>query len=96
MPSVQRRILPLGISHGWILYGRRIYELMRYWDEEHTEWDAAECELADAWRSQPKWVVSRSLKDVGPNATLVSDDVEAVVRGLKAGLVRSRDPAICP
>ena len=30
--------------------------------------------------------MSRSLRDVGPNATLVSDDVEAVVRGLKAEL----------
>jgi hypothetical protein len=26
----------------------------------------------------PKWVVSRSLKSVGPNATLVANDVEAV------------------
>jgi hypothetical protein len=31
--------------------------------------------------------VSRSLKSVGPNATLVEDDVEAVIRGLKAQLV---------
>jgi dihydrofolate reductase len=31
--------------------------------------------------------VSRSLKSVGPNATLVSDDIEEVIRGLKARLV---------
>jgi len=31
--------------------------------------------------------VSRSLKSVGPNATFVEDDVEAVIRGLKAQLV---------
>jgi hypothetical protein len=31
--------------------------------------------------------VSRSLKSVGPNATLVEDDIEAVIRGLKAQLV---------
>ena len=43
--------------------------------------------LAAAWRSQPKWVVSRSLKSVGPNATLVEDDGEAVIRGLKAQLL---------
>ena len=36
---------------------------------------------------QPKWVVSRSLKSVGPNATLVEDDIEAVIRGLKDQLV---------
>ncbi len=66
------------------VYGRRIYELMRYWDEDHPEWDAAERDFAAAWRKQPKWVVSRSLKSVGPNATLVEDDLEAVIRGLKA------------
>jgi len=37
-----------------------------------------------AWRSKPKWVVSRSLKSVGPNATLVADDFEQVIRRLKA------------
>ena len=69
------------------VYGRRLYEIMRYWDEDHPEWDAAERDFAAAWRSKPKWVVSRSLKSVGPNATLVTDDVEAAMRGLKAQLV---------
>ena len=65
------------------VYGRRMYEIMRYWDEDHPEWNADFREFAAAWRSQPKWVVSRSLTSVGPNATLVSNDMEAVVRGLK-------------
>ena len=69
------------------IYGRRMYEIMRYWDEDHPEWNAERHEFAAAWRNQPKWVVSRSLKSVGPNATLVSDDIEAVIRGLKARLV---------
>jgi dihydrofolate reductase len=69
------------------IYGRRIYEVMRYWDEEHPEWNAEEREFAAAWRSQPKWVVSRSLNSVGPNATLVSENFEAVVRGLKTDRV---------
>jgi dihydrofolate reductase len=68
------------------VYGRRMYEIMRYWDEDRPEWHAEHHEFAAAWRSQPKWVVSRSLKSVGPNATLVSDDIEAVIRGLKARL----------
>ncbi len=68
------------------VYGRRMYEVMRYWDEDHAEWDAEERDYAAAWRSQPKWVVSRSLKSVGPNATLVEDDIEAVIRELKAQL----------
>jgi dihydrofolate reductase len=65
------------------VYGRVMYEIMRYWDEDLPEWDAEEREFAAAWRNQPKWVVSRSLKAVGPNATLVADDIEATVRGLK-------------
>jgi dihydrofolate reductase len=68
------------------VYGRRMYEVMRVWDEDHSEWTPELRDFAMAWRSQPKWVVSRSLKSVGPNATLVADDVEALIRGLKARL----------
>lgn len=68
------------------VYGRRMYEVMRYWDEDHPEWSAEQHAFAAAWRRQPKWVVSRSLKSVGPNATLVEDDIEAVIRDLKAQL----------
>ena len=69
------------------VYGRRMYEVMRIWDEDRPEWGAEQRDFAAAWRSQPKWVVSRSLKSVGPNATLVEDDIEVVIRGLKAQLV---------
>ena len=68
------------------VYGRRMYETMRYWDEDRSEWNAAEREYAAAWRGQPKWVVSRTLKSVGPNATLVDGDVEATIRALKQRL----------
>ena len=66
------------------VYGRRMYEIMRYFDEDHAEWTPELHEFAAAWRSQPKWVVSRTLKSVGPNATLVANDVEATIRRLKA------------
>ena len=68
------------------VYGRRMYEVMRYWDQDHPEWTPQDRDFAAAWRSQPKWVASRSLKSVGPNATLIEDDIEAVIRGLKARL----------
>jgi len=68
------------------VYGRRTYEIMRYWDEDQPEWSPEERDFATVWRRQPKWVVSRSLKSVGPNATLVADDIEAVISGLKARL----------
>jgi dihydrofolate reductase len=66
------------------LYGRRMYEVMRYWDEGRAEWGSIERDFAAAWRAQPKWVVSRSLKSVGTNAKLVGNDVEGFVRRLKA------------
>ena len=65
------------------IYGRRIYELMRYWDEDQPGWTDDEHQFAAAWRNQPKWVVSRTLKTVGPNATLVQDEIEAEMRRLK-------------
>jgi len=68
------------------VYGRRMYEVMRYWDEDDPEWTAEFRDFATAWRRQPKWVVSRSLKSVGPNAQLVADNFEPVVRELKARL----------
>ncbi|HEY1807809.1 MAG TPA: dihydrofolate reductase family protein [Acidobacteriaceae bacterium] len=76
-----------------LIYGRRMYEVMRYWDEDLPDWDADDHEFAAAWRSQPKWVVSRTLRTVGPNATLVADDVEAVIRRLKAELTGEIDVA---
>lgn len=68
------------------LYGRRLYEIMSYWDDDDPHWTQEERDFATAWRNQPKWVVSRSLRAVGPNATLIADDVEATIRGLKAQL----------
>lgn len=67
------------------LYGRRLYEIMRYWDVDDPGWSAAERDFAQVWRDQPKWVVSRSLTSVGPNATLIADDIEARIRDLKSG-----------
>ena len=68
------------------LYGRHMYETMRYWDTAGTdpESTAVERDFAQAWRSVPKVVVSTTLREVGDNARLVSNDVEQAVRALKA------------
>lgn len=68
------------------VYGRRMYEIMRYWDDDHPEWTPDRRDFAAAWRRLPKWVVSRSLTSVGPNATLVAGDAAAAVRRLKEEL----------
>ena len=83
-PILFRHFIEEAEGQAGSVYGRKMYELMRYWDDDHPEWDAAEHAFAAAWRKQPKWVVSRSLKAAGPNATLVGDDLEGAIRQLKA------------
>jgi hypothetical protein len=83
-PALFRHFIEQARDQTGSVYGRRMYEVMRYWDEDSPEWGAEEHDFAAAWRRQPKWVVSRSLKSVGPHATLVGDDLEAAIRGLKA------------
>lgn len=79
------------------IYGRRMYETMRYWDDDHAEWNAAERSYAHAWRDLPKWVVSRTLTEVGPNATLISDNPARAIGDLKAqreGLMEVAGPEL--
>jgi dihydrofolate reductase len=92
-PATSRHFIEQVRGLTGIVYGRRMYEIMRYWDEDRTDWEAEEHVFAAAWRSQPKWVVSRSLKAVGPNATLIGNGIEAAIRGLKAQLVGEIDVA---
>src|SRR4030095_1281772 len=68
------------------LYGRNMYEVMKYWDDPPAESSEVEHEYARAWRRTPKVVFSTTLESVGPNARLVNDkaDVERTVRNLKA------------
>ncbi len=83
-PTLFRHFIEEAQGQAGSVYGRQMYEVMRYWDDDHPEWDAEEHAFAAAWRNQPKWVVSRSLKSVGPNARLVEDDLEGAIRELKA------------
>jgi dihydrofolate reductase len=83
-PALFRHFVEEAEGQAGSVYGRRMYEIMRYWDDDHSEWNADERAFAAAWRSQPKWVVSRSLKSVGPNATLVDGDLEVAIREIKA------------
>ena len=85
-PGLFRHFIELVRGLTASVYGRRMYEVMRYWDEDLNDWDAEARAYAAVWRRQPKWVVSRSLKSVGPNATLVGDDLGAAIGGLKTQL----------
>lgn len=83
-PALFRHFIKEAQEQAGGLYGRKVYELMRYWDEDQPEWSPDEHAFAIAWRKQPKWVVSRTLKEVGPNATLIDNDLEGTIRRLKA------------
>ena len=66
------------------LYGRRIYEVMRYWEQDQPDWDEGDQKFAQIWRSKPKWIASRSLTSVGPNATLVQGDLTDFAANLRS------------
>ncbi len=83
-PALFRHFIEEARAQSGSVYGRQMYDVMRYWDDDHPEWEAAEQDFAAAWRTHPKWVVSRSLTSVGPNATLVGGDLERAIRTLKA------------
>jgi dihydrofolate reductase len=67
------------------LCGRRMYEVMRFWDspEREASDSAVERDFARAWRETPKIVFSTTLREVGPNARLMSGDAENEVASLK-------------
>ncbi len=83
-PILARHLNDLFRGSEGLLYGRRIYEVMRYWDADQPDWDEIEHDFARAWRSKPKWVASRSLTSVGPNATLVQGDLINFAANLKS------------
>jgi dihydrofolate reductase len=67
------------------LCGRRLYEVMRYWDtaDEDPAMPDTEREFARIWQSLPKIVFSRTLETVEGNATLARDGVAEEVARLK-------------
>jgi len=83
-PVLFRHFIDQAREQAGSIYGRKLYEIMAYWDEDRPDWDEPEREFASAWRAQPKWVASRTLTSVGPNATLIEGDLECAIRKLKA------------
>jgi dihydrofolate reductase len=67
------------------LCGRRLYEVMLYWEtaEENQSAPEYELEFARIWKGIPKIVFSNTLENVEGNATLVRDGVAEEVAKLK-------------
>jgi dihydrofolate reductase len=72
---------------GLDVYGRRLYEVMTYWDtaaEKHPSSTEIELEFARIWKETPKLVFSRTLERVEmSNCRLAQDDVAEEIRRLK-------------
>ena len=67
------------------LCGRRLYEVMLYWEtaEENPSAPDYALEFARIWKAIPKIVFSKTLEKVEGNARLVRDDVAGEVARLK-------------
>ena len=67
------------------LCGRRMYEVMRFWDSPEREASDSRIErdFARAWQETPKIVFSTTLREVGPNARLVNSDAKNEEASLK-------------
>jgi dihydrofolate reductase len=67
------------------LCGRRLYEVMTYWETADQNPSARDYELefARTWREMPKVVFSSTLENVAGNATLVRGDAAEEVAKLK-------------
>ena len=72
---------------GTYLYGRRMYEVMAFWEtagQEDPGPPSPEREYADIWRAAEKVVYSRTLPDVSTTRTRMERDFDPeVVRRLK-------------
>lgn len=96
-PTLFRHFIAEAEQQAGHVYGRRMYEVMRYWDDDQPGWDAEEQAYAAAWRRQPKWIVSRTLQAAGPNARLVEGDLADAIRRLKAerdGVIEVAGPGL--
>jgi dihydrofolate reductase len=67
------------------LYGRKVWELMAgYWPRaEEISHDEHDLRFAPVWRSTPKVVVSRTLKEAGWNTRIIGEDCATQLTALK-------------
>ena len=70
---------------GLHLYGRRLYEVMRYWEtaEEDPALPEHQVEFARIWKETPQIVFSKTLEKVEGNASLVRENAAEEVTRLK-------------
>ena len=67
------------------LYGRRMYQVMAYWETADKNPSSPEhvLEFARIWKNMPKIVFSKTLEQVQGNARLVRDNIAEEITTLK-------------
>lgn len=86
--EVHRFVNDLERTVGTYLYGRRMYETMRYWETAHAlpRQSPLSLEFARIWQAADKVVFSRSLDTVSTARTSLEQSFDAdAVRRLKSG-----------
>lgn len=89
--EVHRFVNELERPVGTYLYGRRMYDVMRFWETAADDpgLPPPMREYADVWRSADKVVYSRTLTDVATSRTRIEREFDAdSVRRLKASAER--------
>ncbi|MGD9570250.1 MAG: dihydrofolate reductase family protein [Thermoleophilia bacterium] len=71
------------------LSGRRLHEVMRYWDAEDEGRGPVERDFAEVWRALPKVVFASAPPPggLGPNARMATASVADEVRAIEDGVV---------
>src|ERR1700679_486792 len=49
-PALSRHFVEQARGLTGLIYGRGMYEVMRYWDEDLPDWDAEDHDFAAVWR----------------------------------------------
>ncbi len=89
--EVHRFVNDLERPVGTYLYGRRMYEVMAFWETAHTLADQPDYsqEFAEIWQAAEKVVYSKTLQAPSTNRTRIERDFEPeAVRRMKAAAER--------
>jgi dihydrofolate reductase len=89
--EVHRFVMDLERPAGTYLYGRRMYETMRYWETAHTVpgQPAFALEFAGVWQAAEKIVFSTTLESVSSARTRIERDFDpSMIRRLKSASAR--------
>src|SRR5882724_11523276 len=75
-PTLFRHFMEEAQGQAGSVYGRHMYEVMRYWDDDHPEWDAEEHAFAAVGLNHQKWSARHWLNWFAPTPGFVKEIFE--------------------